>query len=273
MARPGVALGARTGAPHELERQPGLIGISGGGTTLIAVLVGVAGLAVGFAIDRASAFFVTTWYDAGELDDPTAGDESSDGAEPRVTDEQRPPLAVLTTLAPYRTALVIGASAAVFGAVAYRYADSPWQLAIVTSYAAILLACTTTDFMSRHIPDAFTYPAIIGALAVGLLVPGTDTADVLLGGAVSGGLLFAYAMLPGGGLADAKLGLFTGLMLGLHHIFPALLVTALTGGLVALAILLASRLRDRRRPMPYGPYIAAGALYVLLTEGVAFRTF
>jgi prepilin signal peptidase PulO-like enzyme (type II secretory pathway) len=35
-------------------------------------------------------------------------------------------------------------------------------------------------------------------------------------------------------------------------------------------LLLVTGIRDRRDPIPYAPFIAAGALYVLLVQGAAF---
>jgi prepilin signal peptidase PulO-like enzyme (type II secretory pathway) len=70
------------------------------------------------------------------------------------------------------------------------------------------------------------------------------------------------------GLGDVKLAGSAGLALGGPLILPALLITALAGGLVAAY--LALRLRRRSHPMPYAPFIAGGALAVLLWQGSAF---
>jgi prepilin signal peptidase PulO-like enzyme (type II secretory pathway) len=48
-----------------------------------------------------------------------------------------------------------------------------------------------------------------------------------------------------------------------------MLLMAIGGGIAAVA-LLATRVRGRRDPIPYAPFIAGGALIVILTQGVAF---
>ena len=70
------------------------------------------------------------------------------------------------------------------------------------------------------------------------------------------------------GLGDVKLAGSAGLALGGPLILPALLITALAGGLVA--VYLALRLRRRSHPIPYTPFISGDALAVLLWQGSAF---
>jgi prepilin signal peptidase PulO-like enzyme (type II secretory pathway) len=72
------------------------------------------------------------------------------------------------------------------------------------------------------------------------------------------------------GLGDVKLAGFAALALGGPLILPALLITALAGGLVAAC--LALRLRRRDFPMPYAPFISGGTLAVLLWQGSAFAS-
>jgi len=72
------------------------------------------------------------------------------------------------------------------------------------------------------------------------------------------------------GLGDVKLAGFAGLALGGPLILPALLITSLAGGLVAAYLVL--RVRRRSLPMPYAPFIAGGALAVLLWQGSAFAS-
>jgi prepilin signal peptidase PulO-like enzyme (type II secretory pathway) len=94
---------------------------------------------------------------------------------------------------------------------------------------------------------------------------------VLAGGALSGGTFLAMSILTRGGMGmgDVKLAFFTGFALGLTFGVAALLITAIGGGVIAVLLLL-TRIRDRRDPIPYAPFIAAGALYVMLLQGTAF---
>ena len=59
-----------------------------------------------------------------------------------------------------------------------------------------------------------------------MLVPGADRLDVLLGALLGGGVMLVFALLPGNGIGDTKLGLFMGLALGSTFTLPALLIMA-----------------------------------------------
>jgi leader peptidase (prepilin peptidase)/N-methyltransferase len=123
------------------------------------------------------------------------------------------------------------------------------------------------------VPNVVTYPAILGAIAIGLLMPDASTGDVLVGGGLTGGVFLAMSIATRGGMGmgDVKLAFFCGFALGLTLSVPALLITAISGGVIAI-ILMVARLRDRRDPIPYAPFISLGALVVLLTQGAAFNT-
>jgi prepilin signal peptidase PulO-like enzyme (type II secretory pathway) len=134
-----------------------------------------------------------------------------------------------------------------------------------------LIICTGTDALAYRVPNVVTYPAILGALAVGMAMPEADAADVWLGGLVLGGmfLLMSIATRGGMGMGDVKLAFFVGFALGISLGLIALVITAIAGGLIAV-VLMVTRLRSRRDPIPYAPFISVGAVYVLLTQGAAF---
>jgi prepilin signal peptidase PulO-like enzyme (type II secretory pathway) len=169
-----------------------------------------------------------------------------------------------------RPALVISTMAA-FAVAAARYQE-PGQAAVISAYAAVLIACAATDLMAFRVPNVITYPAAGGALLAAALMPHGDPGEALIGGAVGAGLLLAIALISRGGLGlgDVKLAGFAGLALGGPLILPALMITTLAGGV--LAAFLALRVRRRNHPMPYAPFIAGGALAVLLWQGSAFAS-
>ena len=167
--------------------------------------------------------------------------------------------------------LVVAATAALFAIAGARF-DRPGHLAIVTAYTSVLVLCAATDLLSFKVPNAVTYPAMLFALALGIAMPGASVRDVLAGGAVAGGILLVPALLTGGrgfGIGDAKLAAFVGLALGLPNVVAALLFTALLGGIVAGALLVSGVCR-RHEPIPYAPFVSAGALIALLWRGPAF---
>ena len=136
----------------------------------------------------------------------------------------------------------------------------------------MLVTCASTDVLAYRVANVITYPAIVLAFGAGLAMPDARSIDVVLGGALAGAVLLIPALLTRGqgiGLGDVKLALFIGLALGFSLAPAALLVAALLGGLTA-AMLLVSGLRHRRDVLPYAPFLAAGALTLLLWRGAAF---
>ena len=141
-----------------------------------------------------------------------------------------------------------------FALLGRQYQGEDWHLAIVAFYASVLIICTATDILAYRVPNAVTYPAIVGAFLIGMFAPGADRLDVLFGGLIFGGLLFVPSMLTGGamGMGDVKLAFFVGLALGLAFVVPAMLIMAMSGGLAA-AILLHHEASRQRRPDPVRP--------------------
>jgi prepilin signal peptidase PulO-like enzyme (type II secretory pathway) len=172
-----------------------------------------------------------------------------------------------------RRVLVVGATAGLFAAAAARY-DDIGQLLVVCLYISGLLVCAATDLLTYRVPNVITYPAILGAILAGALMPGADILNVLAGGGLAGGVLLLPALFTGGvgmGMGDVKLAAFVGLALGFALVPAALLLMALAGGVVAGSLLL-SGLRKRGEPIPYAPFIALGAVATLLWQGAAFAS-
>ena len=169
----------------------------------------------------------------------------------------------------WRRPALVTVTVTAFAVAAARY-EQPEQAAVISAYAAVLIACAATDLMAFRVPNVITYPAAGGALLAAALMPNGNVTEALIGGAVGAGLLLVIALISHGGLGlgDVKLAGFAGLALGGPLILPALLVTALAGGLAAAY--LAFRVKRRSHPMPYAPFIAGGALAVLLWQGSAF---
>ncbi|MDZ4278600.1 MAG: A24 family peptidase [Dehalococcoidia bacterium] len=170
-----------------------------------------------------------------------------------------------------RRLLIVGATAGLFAAIGARY-DSPSHLAIVSAYACVLLLCAATDLLAYRVPNAVTYPAIVGALIIGAALPDAGIIEAIGGGLLAGGVLLLPALVTRGagmGMGDVKLAAFVGLALGFENAVPALLVMALAGG-AAAALLLVSGARRRGQPIPYAPFISAGGLAALLLRGTAF---
>jgi prepilin signal peptidase PulO-like enzyme (type II secretory pathway) len=211
-------------------------------------------------------------HDADADDDaaPTLkGEAAAVGAAP-LADEANMPRA-LTSAAWYRRVAVVAATVALFALLGWRYDADALHLAIAAAYVSVLIVCTGTDMLAYRVPNIVTYPAILAAITVGMVVPGASVADVWAGGLIIGGtfLVMSIATRGGMGLGDVKLALFVGFALGLGLGIMSLLITAIAGGVIAVLLMLTG-LRSRRDPIPYAPFIAMGALFVILVHGTAF---
>ena len=230
-------------------------------------IMALAGLVVGFALDAIIAKLAREPYEYTE-DDST---ESSTGLDLASETGALELPALLDGRSLYRQLIVLLVTTSAFCLVGWRYEGNELHLAIVSAYACALIICSATDLLAYRVPNVVTYPFIVAAFAIGMTLSGANRLDVLAGGLLFGGLLFVPSLLSGGamGMGDVKLALFVGFALGLSNVIPAMILMALGGGAAAIFLLL-TKVRGRRDPIPYAPFIAAGAFVVMLTEGTAF---
>ena len=148
-----------------------------------------------------------------------------------------------------------------------QYGLLGWQplLAARLLLCAALIVLFVTDLRQRVLPDAVTLPGIGAGLAAAVFIePGWW--DALLGAAAGGGLLLAvagtYFLLRGEeglGMGDVKMLAMIGAFLGWQLAFVALLLATVAGSAVGGGML-ALGLADRRYPLPFGSFLAAGAV-------------
>lgn len=158
-------------------------------------------------------------------------------------------------------------------------------LSTVALVALVILA-VTWDLRTRRIPNALTVTGFFTALALRALPGGEALLAGVLGGLIGLILTFPLVLMGGLGGGDAKLLAAVGAFLGPSNLPLALLVTALVGGTMALALAIQHRAlgetlrhagalvggvakrapaaRNLRTPgaltVPYGVAIGAGAL-------------
>ena len=148
-----------------------------------------------------------------------------------------------------------------------QYSMLGWQplLAARLLLCAALIVLFVTDLRYRLLPDAVTLSGIGAGLAAAVVVEPAWW-DALLGAAAGGGLLLAvartYALLRGEeglGMGDIKMLAMIGAFLGWQLTFVALLLATLLGSAVGIGML-ALGLADRRYPLPFGSFLAVGAV-------------
>ncbi len=155
-------------------------------------------------------------------------------------------------------------TAATFGAIVAVRGVDPW-LALALPFAAVLIVIAAVDLERRLVPNPIVLFAALYAVPAWLAVDpgGLPEAAIAGAGAFAAFLLIALAYPAGMGMGDVKLAGVMGLYLGLE-VVPALLVAFLSGSLVGVAIVARSGMAERKRGVPFAPFLALGGLVALL---------
>jgi Flp pilus assembly protein protease CpaA len=158
------------------------------------------------------------------------------------------------------------------GFAAFVAHDQPgFAMAVHLLWAAVLVHILVFDLKHRLILNRITYPAVLLALLLAQWTPDLGFVHALFGGAVIWLFFMVQGLLFGGnaiGQGDAKLGAFIGAITGLSldsaHLGAvyAVITGVLLGGATAV-VLLVTRLRGLKDPIPYGPFLCAGAALIL----------
>nr|WP_206440510.1 A24 family peptidase [Streptomyces scabichelini] len=165
------------------------------------------------------------------------------------------------------TTLVVIATALVCAALAAATGTRP-ELGVWLLIAPFGMLLTLVDFSVHRLPDVVNLPlavAVAGLLGIVALVPehNGDWTAALLGGLAYAGWFFVCFLINPNWVAfgDVKVGLWLGAVLGWYG-WGVLMLGAFAGFLLAgiYAIGLAVRRRaGRKTPVPYGPFLIAGA--------------
>jgi leader peptidase (prepilin peptidase) / N-methyltransferase len=173
---------------------------------------------------------------------------------------------------PARRAVFAVGGGVLLAAAGGRFADS-WALPAYLVFAAGMLLLSVIDVERFLLPDLIVYP--LGLLTAGLLGVAALADDAggawmraLAAGAIAGAAFALLHLLFPAGLAagDVKLAVVLGLAtgwLGGAEVFLAFTLAFVLGAVVSAALVLLGR-RHRRDPVPFGPFLAGGALTAVL---------
>lgn len=131
--------------------------------------------------------------------------------------------------------------------------------------SAFLVVIFLYDYRFSRIPDRFSLPLIVVTLLLNLIL-GAPPAAVLVGGFVLGGFFALQFLLSRGawvGGGDVRLGVAMGFLLGLPLGIVALFLAYILGAIGGL-ILLLTKQRDVHGHVPFGTFLAASTIIVML---------
>ena len=143
------------------------------------------------------------------------------------------------------------------------------QFFIYFIFTSALLVITFIDLEHQIIPDIISLPGIAAGLIASIFIPAISIVDSIAGILVGGGTLLAVAWgyylftkREGMGGGDVKLLAMIGAFLGWKCIPLVIFLSAAAGSIIGI-IIIALNHGNRRSAIPYGPFLAAGAVTYL----------
>lgn len=163
-------------------------------------------------------------------------------------------------------------TAAVFAATAARLgADAALPAFLVVM--AGLVAISAVDLERFIVPNRILYPTLFVAAPLLVAAAAVDgdwsgLRSAAVGGAAGWGLLLVVHLVsPGGmGFGDVRLAGLIGMMLGwlsVGHLFVGLFLAFLSAAVVGVTLIVTG-VKGRKDKVPFGPFLAAGALLAVL---------
>lgn len=170
-----------------------------------------------------------------------------------------------TILAEALLELVSGAAFAVIYALHGDSFDTLW-LALMYAFFALI---TIMDYKYRVVLNILTYPGVVIALVINVVVLRQPVLPIALGMFFAFGIFYLTAMLRPGGLGggDIKLATLMGAAFGFPGVLWALIVSAAASAIVIVGMLTIRR-GSPRQSIPYAPFLCLGAVIILIFSPV-----
>src|ERR1043166_911485 len=150
----------------------------------------------------------------------------------------------------------------------HRFGFSP-AFGVYAVFVAALIVVSVIDLDHQIIPDVISLPGIVVGVACSALGTEAGIVDSLIGVLLGGGILYAVAVgyhavtgREGMGGGDIKLLAMIGAFLGWRGVLVTLVIGSLTGAVSGLTLII-TRGADSRVPIPFGPFLALGAVCAL----------
>ena len=139
------------------------------------------------------------------------------------------------------------------------------EFAIIAFYCCLFIVLGVIDLEHKLILNKIVYPAAVVALIIDVFSyqPG------IINGAIGGGIGLAFLLIPalisrgGMGWGDVKMAALIGFVTGFPLVIVSLLLAVIIGGLAG-GILLLLKIKKRKEPIPFGPFLALTAMVTLL---------
>jgi leader peptidase (prepilin peptidase)/N-methyltransferase len=155
-----------------------------------------------------------------------------------------------------------------FALVVGRFGLSVSALTGLIFFSA-LLVLAGIDLEHQILPDLITLPGIPLGLLMGMLLPEASLLSSAEGLVLGGGIFYLVALLSRGGMGggDIKLAAMIGAFLGWQRLLLTIFLATLFGSVVGIPLLVL-KLKGRKDPIPFGPFLSLGAFISLIWGGL-----
>lgn len=177
-----------------------------------------------------------------------------------------------------RYPLVEALNAAGYCAILWWF-GATWAAAAYAVLFSALVVATGIDLTHQIIPDAITLPGIVAGLLFAASILPIGLMNSILGVLVGGGVLWFVAWVSpylfgkeGMGGGDIKLLAMIGAFLGWQPTLLTIMIGAIVGSVVGLSLILCKILK-KDQYIPFGPFLALGALVALFFHQHLFRWY
>ncbi|HLB25247.1 MAG TPA: A24 family peptidase [Nitrospirota bacterium] len=158
-------------------------------------------------------------------------------------------------------------NALAYVAALYRFGPGAGAFVVMAVLSAFIVV-TFIDLEHQIIPDEITLPGIALGLVLGPVVFKTGIINSVLGVLAGGGLFYLIAVVSKGGMGggDIKLMAMIGAFFGWKPALVTIFFGSLLGAVVGIGLML-FRGMHRKTPIPFGPFLVAGAVITIFRGG------
>ena len=160
---------------------------------------------------------------------------------------------------------------ALYVSIVWRF-GLEWHTPVLFVFCSALVVISFIDLDFQIIPDKITLPGIpLGLIAGSFLLPDPFMTYTvlgykasLIGFIVGGGLFYAIALISRGGMGggDIKMMAMVGAVMGWKAVLLVTFLGSLIGSVVGVFLMIAKG-KGRKTKIPFGPFLALGALITL----------
>ncbi len=160
---------------------------------------------------------------------------------------------------------VVEISTALLALVFYKKYGLTGDFFKIALLGCLLIIIAWIDCHYRRIPDKLSVFGIIAGLAWAFFYGKTPLLHAGLGMLIGGGILFPIAFFypRGMGMGDVKLLAMIGAFVGVKGVLYTLFIGSALGAVIGLGLLYWKTI-TRKTQIPFGPFLAVGAIITLL---------